>query len=300
MENNEFDQFENERENEYVDEIINSYVKDKSYYKTKRYNGFNFFKNNYVIIIICFLVAILGGVFGSFAYNAFSSVNDEFLSDKSESVSKEAKKEKLSYKNNSVADAVDKVADCVVDVDAQIYNKRVVEENVGSGLIYSSDGYIITNEHIIRGAKKVKVTLNNGNIYDASIIGSDAKNDVAILKINEINLTPIIFGDSSEIRKGEDIFVIGNPLGELSGSVTNGIISSKNREIELEGTKMSLIQTNAEINSGNSGGGVFKLTGELIGVVIAKSTGEDLEGLGFVIPSNTVKTCVENLIKKSE
>ena len=297
MKNNEFDQFGNKKENEYVDEIINGYVNDQSYYTTKGHNDFNSFKKSYVIIIICFFVAILGGFFGSFAYNFFWSIGSEILSDKSENT--DNKSASVSYVNNAVADAVDKVADCVVDIEAEVSNKKVEEEDAGSGLIYSSDGYIITNENLIRDAKKVKVTFNNGEVYNANIIGSDAKNDVAVLKINETKLSPVTFGDSSSVRKGEDIFVIGNPLGELSGSVTNGIVSAKNRELELEGSIMSLIQTNAEINSGNSGGGVFKLNGELIGVVIAKSTGEDLEGLGFVIPSNTVKTCVEKLIKKS-
>lgn len=283
-----YDDFEkNNSDEEYVEKVINNYINDNSYSNGKKRQITNSLENNYIVIVLSFFVAIVGGFFGNFIYNVFSSV---FI-DKDLSVESSISQTTATL---STADAVAKVSDSVVDVETEISNN--VGE-AGSGLIYTDDGYIITNEHIIRDSKSLKVTLNNGTVYDASIIGSDKKNDIAVLKINEKGLKPVIFGDSSDIRKGEDIFVIGNPLGELGGSVTNGIVSAKNRELELEGFKMSLIQTNAEINSGNSGGGVFKLTGELVGMVIAKSTGEDLEGLGFVIPSNTVKSCVEKLLK---
>lgn len=292
MKDDKFDSYEPEKDNEYVDQIINNYVKDDSYYNPKKRKIISSFGNNYIIIIICFFVAVIGGFFGSFVYNIFSVTFSEDLNKPSENSTAVS-----SIVTHSTADAVAKVSDSVVDVETVTQDKMSHSGEAGSGLVYSSDGYIITNEHVIRGAKVINVVLSNGNTYDAKVIGSDSKNDVALLKINETNLTPVKFGDSSTLRKGDDIFVIGNPLGEFGGSVTNGIISAKNREIDLEGSKMSLIQTNAEINSGNSGGGVFKLTGELIGMVIAKSVGDDLEGLGFVIPSNTVKSCIENFSK---
>ena len=291
MKEDKFNSYESESDNEYVDKIINSYVKDNSYYNPKKRKINNSFGNN-IIIIICFFVAVIGGFFGSFIYNIFNETFSEELNKPSENSATVS-----SILTHSTADAVAKVSDSVVDIKTVTETKIPYNGEAGSGLVYSNDGYIITNEHVIRGAKVINVVLSNGNTYDAKVIGSDSKNDVALLKINETNLTPVKFGDSSTLRKGDDIFVIGNPLGEFGGSVTNGIISAKNREIDLEGSKMSLIQTNAEINSGNSGGGVFKLTGELVGMVIAKSVGDDLEGLGFVIPSNTVKSCIENFSK---
>ena len=239
-------------------------------------------------IVLSFLVALVGGVLGSVIYNSSTAKPNATSS------------AVVSTKTiGSIADAVDIAEPSVVDVETEsIDAKGNLIGEAGSGVIYSQDGYIITNKHVISRAKKIDVTLSNGKIYPATVVAADNKNDIAILKIDANDLTPAKFSDSSTLRRGEEIFVIGNPLGELSGTVTDGIISAENREIELDGTKMSLIQTNAEINSGNSGGGMFRLSGELIGIVIAKTAGDDLEGLAFVIPANKVKECVESLLKK--
>lgn len=166
----------------------------------------------------------------------------------------------------------------------------------GSGVIISKDGYLVTNHHVISDAKKVTVILCDGTQYDAKIVASDAKSDLAVLKIEATELTPAVFGNSDKTILGEVAIAIGNPLGTFGGSVTTGVISGLNREISIEGSIMNLLQTDAAVNPGNSGGGLFNSKGELIGIVNAKSTGSDVEGIGFAIPTNDVRAVVDDLI----
>ena len=192
-------------------------------------------------------------------------------------------------------------ANSVVEITTSVEGKSYFYGNYtatgnGSGVIISKDGYIVTNNHVINGASKVEVTLKDGNSYEATVIGSDSRTDVAILKINADNLKAANLGDSSKLRVGELAVVIGNPLGKLGGTVTDGIISALEREITLDGTTMNLIQTNAAVNPGNSGGGLFNDKGELVGIVVAKSSGLDVEGLGFAIPINDVKNVINDII----
>ena len=140
----------------------------------------------------------------------------------------------------------------------------------GSGVILTEDGYIATCAHVVDGAKSVKVTLNDDTSYDATIVGTDKQNDIAIIKIEATGLTPAIVGDSETLTVGSEVIAIGNPLGELRGTATAGIISATNRTIEVEGQTMTLVQTDAAISPGNSGGGLFDATGKLIGIVNAK------------------------------
>lgn len=201
----------------------------------------------------------------------------------------------------SVADIADLTANSVVEITTSVEGKSYFYGNYtatgnGSGVIISKDGYIVTNNHVINGASKVEVTLKDGNSYEATVIGSDSRTDVAILKINADNLKAANLGDSSKLRVGELAVVIGNPLGKLGGTVTDGIISALEREITLDGTTMNLIQTNAAVNPGNSGGGLFNDKGELVGIVVAKSSGLDVEGLGFAIPINDVKDVINDII----
>lgn len=166
----------------------------------------------------------------------------------------------------------------------------------GSGIIISTDGYILTNNHVIESANEITVRLHDGTEYKATVVGSDSRTDVGILKVDAKNLKPVTIGDSSALVVGETAVVIGNPLGQLGGTVTDGIISALEREISLDGTKMNLIQTNAAINPGNSGGGLFNSKGELVGIVVAKSSGLDVEGLGFAIPINDVKGVINDIL----
>lgn len=201
-----------------------------------------------------------------------------------------------------LADMVDETSPSVVEVYTETkqvssWFQDYVTEGAGSGVILTEDGYIVTNHHVIDGASTIKVRLSSGQSYTASLTGTDEKTDLAVLKIDASGLTAAALADSSSVRVGDFVIAIGNPLGELGGTVTNGIISAKDREITIDGEPMTLLQTSAAVNPGNSGGGLFNLDGELVGVVNAKSSGEDVEGLGFAIPANTVKEITQELIQ---
>lgn len=191
-------------------------------------------------------------------------------------------------------------ADSVVEISTESVQRgsmmqQYVVQGAGSGVIVTEDGYIITNNHVISGASKITVRLKDTTSYEAKLIGTDSELDVALLKIEATGLKAVIMGDSSSLKVGEKAIAIGNPLGELGGTVTEGIISSLDRTIALNNTNMTLLQTDAAINPGNSGGGLFNSRGEFIGLVVAKSSGEDVEGLGFAIPVNNVKPVVNDL-----
>ena len=181
-------------------------------------------------------------------------------------------------------------------VSTDSWARQYVTNGAGSGVVYSEDGYILTNNHVIDGASTIEVTLHDGTSYDATVVATDEQTDVAVLKIDATGLTPVTLGDSSQLSVGDLAVAIGNPLGTLAGTATDGIISGLEREITLEGKSMTLLQISASINPGNSGGGVFDQYGNLIGLVVAKSSGSDVEGLGFAIPVNTVKEVAESLI----
>jgi len=175
--------------------------------------------------------------------------------------------------------------------------RQFVTEGAGSGVIISEDGYIVTNNHVIEGSRKISVRLSNGKDYEATLVGRDSKTDIAVIKIKTAGLQPAVYGNSDDIVVGELAVAIGNPLGQLGGTVTEGIISALSRNIEIDGNMMSLLQTSAAVNPGNSGGGLFNGCGELIGVVNAKSSGSDIEGIGFAIPINLAKFIAQSLIK---
>lgn len=177
----------------------------------------------------------------------------------------------------------------------------------GSGFIFSDDGYILTNYHVIEGATSVKVALFNGEEYDASLVGYDASNDIAVLKIDAQGLTPVVLGNSDTLNVGDDVVAIGNPLGEFTFSLTKGSVSALNREVTLSnGTSrytMDLIQTDCAINSGNSGGALFNLYGEVVGITNAKYSNNgnasqaSIESIGFAIPINQVRSIVDSIIE---
>lgn len=199
----------------------------------------------------------------------------------------------------TVAEIAAKAADSVVEITTEVvstsYRGRFVSEGAGSGVIVSSDGYIATNNHVIEGASKITVRLKNGDEHDAKLVATDPKTDVALIKIEATGLSAVTFGDSKKLMVGELAVAIGNPLGELGGTVTDGIISALDREITLDGRTMNLLQTSAAINPGNSGGGLFNSKGELIGIVVAKSSGDNIEGLGFAIPINDASAVLDQL-----
>ncbi len=175
-------------------------------------------------------------------------------------------------------------------------SSQQVQSGSGSGIILTSDGYIVTCKHVVDGAETIKVILNDDKEYDATLVGSDSRSDLAVLKIDATGLSPATLGDSDMLTVGEDVIAIGNPLGELRGTATSGIISALSREVTVENTTMSLIQTDAAISPGNSGGGLFNASGSLVGIVNAKASSSNAEGLGFAIPVSSVKTIISNLI----
>ena len=203
--------------------------------------------------------------------------------------------------NASYAAVANAVKDSVVEISTEMAMgnsifQQFIQSGAGSGVIISKDGYIITNNHVIEGATKISVRLTNGTQYEAKLIGTDDQADIAVLKIEATDLTFAVIGSSKDLVVGEEVLAIGNPLGELGGSVTNGIISALDREMTIEGQTMRLLQTNAAINPGNSGGGLFNMDGELIAIVNAKSSGLGIEGLGFAIPIDYAYSIANELL----
>lgn len=174
------------------------------------------------------------------------------------------------------------------------YSQPVISS--GTGFIITEDGYIITNHHVIQNADNITVTDYDGNEYKASLVGSEPANDIAVLKI-DAQKTPVTLGNSSELKVGDDIMVIGNALGELSYTFTDGIVSHLSRQLSVEGGKsINMFQTNAAINNGNSGGPVYNMYGEVVGIASAKYASETIEGLGFCIPIDDVKLMISDII----
>lgn len=180
-----------------------------------------------------------------------------------------------------------------------LYGSGMIESSEGSGIIMTADGYIITNAHVVDGASGMKIVLNNGEEYDAKLIGMDTNTDLAVVKIVADNLTPAEFGDSTQLQVGEDVIAIGNPGGlQLAGSVTKGVVSGVNRPIKSDdvGYTMNCIQTDAAINPGNSGGALVNQHGQVIGINSSKIADTAFEGLGFAIPISEAKPIVDDLI----
>lgn len=176
------------------------------------------------------------------------------------------------------------------------YFNQYVATGAGSGVIISADGYIVTNDHVISGANSIAVRLHDGTTLDAALVATDAKTDLAVIRVQAQELIPATLGTSADLVVGQPVVAIGNPLGRLGGTVTDGIISAKDRVISIDGEHMTLLQTNAAVNPGNSGGGLFDAQARLVGVVNSKSSGSDVEGLGFAIPIDTARPVIEQLI----
>ncbi len=200
---------------------------------------------------------------------------------------------------DSVAPTVVEITTETVVTESYFWGGNYVTSGAGSGVIISSDGLIITNNHVVSGANTITVRTNDGTDYEAKVIGSDSESDIAVIKIEAENLPCALLGNSDNLAVGDEVVAVGNPLGNLGGTVTNGIVSALSREVDIDGVSMTLIQTNAEVNPGNSGGGLFNMYGELVGIVNAKSTtsssGVSVEGIGFAIPINTAKKVAEEL-----
>ncbi|MBQ6655251.1 MAG: trypsin-like peptidase domain-containing protein [Erysipelotrichaceae bacterium] len=211
------------------------------------------------------------------------------------------KEETRVIQQTDYTELVEEVKNTVVEVYTEqvSYNSyfgNYVTEGAGSGVIYSADGYIITNNHVIDGASSIFVTLANGEKYNAELVATDVKSDLAVIRIEAEGLQPAVLGNSEKIAVGQICIAIGNPMGTLGGTVTAGIVSGLSRDVTIENVPMTLMQINVAISPGNSGGGLFSSNGELIGIVNAKSVSENVEGIGFAIPIDVVKEVVEQLI----
>jgi serine protease Do len=199
----------------------------------------------------------------------------------------------------SLQDIYENTIDSVVSISCSSLHST----STGTGLILTEDGYIVTNAHVIEGAAVVQVILQSKQSYQATVVGADEITDLAVLRIDAMDLHPAKLGDSDNMRVGDTVVAIGDPLGlELSGSMTDGIVSAINRDISVDGRSMTLIQTNAALNSGNSGGPLINCYGQVVGINTMKigdyMSSAGVEGLGFAIPSDTVSDIVTQLIRQ--
>lgn len=255
-----------------------------------------------LLIALCVVVSALFGFGGSYLANALNGGHSG--SNKTASVSKNGYKlEDATGSKMTVQEVTNKTKDSVVEiktesVSADAWMQQYVTEGAGSGVVMTADGYIMTNNHVIDGASKITVTTSDDKEYEAKLVGTDSITDIAVLKISAKNLTPATYGNSDQLAVGDMAVAIGNPLGELGGTVSAGIISALDRELAIDGKTMTLLQTDASINPGNSGGGLFNGDGQLIGIVVAKSSGSNVEGLGFAIPINKAADVAQQLMDK--
>ena len=255
-----------------------------------------------LLIALCVVVSALFGFGGSYLANALNGGHSG--SSKTASVSKNGYKlEDATGSKMTVQEVTNKTKDSVVEiktesVSADAWMQQYVTEGAGSGVVMTADGYIMTNNHVIDGASKITVTTSDDKEYEAKLVGTDSITDIAVLKISAKNLTPATYGNSDQLTVGDMAVAIGNPLGELGGTVSAGIISALDRELAIDGKTMTLLQTAASINPGNSGGGLFNGDGQLIGIVVAKSSGSNVEGLGFAIPINKAADVAQQLMDK--
>ena len=202
-----------------------------------------------------------------------------------------------------ITDVLANCMNAVVSIDVSVSNgQQNVIAGSGSGVIISNDGYIVTCNHVVEGSSSIDVFLNDGTQYKAEVTGTDSVTDIALIKLKAdgVSFPFATLGSSESLRVGDAVYAIGNALGELSNTVTEGIISALGRDIEVEGQSMSVLQTSAAINEGNSGGGLFLYDGSLIGIVNAKSSGltssgATIDGLGFAVPIDLAKTIIEDL-----
>ena len=201
---------------------------------------------------------------------------------------------------------VDSCVSINVSSNYNFFGQVVQSASSGSGFIITEDGYIVTNYHVIENSTDVEVTLDSGVTYTAQVVGGDESYDIAVLKVDpgEDKLQPVVLGTSSSLQVGDEIVAIGNPLGELTFSMSEGIVSCVNREINVDGTPFNMIQITAAINEGNSGGPLFNIYGEVVGIVSAKysssSSGNSVEGLGFAIPINDVLSMIQDIIENGQ
>lgn len=253
------------------------------------------------LMLACTLLGTTGGTLGAFYLMGANQNNAvEVLSLQAPSTVEQlavtSSSQKLSLQDVFTNSNPAVVAIATETTGHNAFGQTVNLPAAGSGFVISADGYVVTNNHVIEGADTIKVQMSDGKSYDAKVIGADSYTDLAVLKITASGLKYLSFGDSQSLRVGDQVSAIGNPLGELANTFTVGYISALNREINIDGIPRTMLQTDTAVNSGNSGGPLINEYGYVIGVVSAKSSGSNVEGLGFAIPSSVASEIVKELI----
>ncbi|MCR5384853.1 MAG: trypsin-like peptidase domain-containing protein [Saccharofermentans sp.] len=268
------------------------------------------------LALCCSLVGGAAGAGGVFALDRLGGNNDtKEESTRTDSTIRIGNRDNASIQLTSVdtnnqltaseiyANNVNSTVGITTSITANYYGYQMEASAAGSGFILTDDGYIVTNYHVVEGANAIQITTYDNESYDAKLIGYDESNDIAVLKVNAKNLTPVILGDSDQLNVGDSVVAIGNPLGQLAFSLTSGSVSALNRRISISNVAMNLIQTDCAINSGNSGGALFNSYGEVIGITNAKysSSGASntaaIENIGFAIPINNVRNIITSIIE---
>ncbi len=251
-----------------------------------------------LMVLICTVTSLLAGALGGWLAVTRLGGSSPVIVQSQEAGTSPATTVGAKHTEKTISEVAEVISPSVVEIFTEVtmnsygfFGGTYTSQAAGSGVILSADGYIITNNHVLADANSITVRTYDGTEYEATVIGSDSKSDIGVIKIEANDLTPAVIGDSSLIKAGDTAIVVGNPLGTLGGSVTHGIISAASRELIISNESMELIQTDATINSGNSGGGLFDGNGNLVGIVNAKdsgttSSGALIEGIGFAIPIN--------------
>ncbi len=263
-------------------------------------------KKTTVLVAVGLVLALLMGLLGSAIGNSLFGKGSTTIYEgqRESSVIDVAKVDtgKLMTAAEVYAANVNSTVGITTSVTTNFWGFQTTSAASGSGFILTADGYVLTNYHVIESSNSISVTLYDGKSFDAALIGYDESSDIAVLKIDAEGLTPVVLGDSDNLNVGDSVVAIGNPLGELTFSLTSGAVSALNREITLSNSvTMNLIQTDCAINSGNSGGALFNLYGEVIGITNAKysgsGSGASIDNIGFAIPINHVRGIVESIIE---
>ena len=259
------------------------------------------------IVALALVCALVGGFIGAGVSGATTKVNKTSVqvSDREVAQVQTVKVDGKTQMSMSevYASNVNSVVSINVSATTNYFGQTVQTAASGTGFFITEDGYILTNHHVISDASSVKVTLYNGETYDAKVIGSDEDYDIAVLKIDVTGATPVVLGDSSKVAIGESVAAVGNPLGELTFSMSEGIVSCVNRAINVDGTPFNMIQVDCSINPGNSGGPLFNSYGEVIGIVSAKYSSYSnttVEGIGFAIPISDVQTIITDIMENGQ
>ena len=278
----------------------------------KKKSGLSFGK----VIAVALVCSLLGGALGAGSVLLFRLSGSQNITEKDPVTLLEGQREDTQIQLEQIptgelmnatqvyAKNVNSTVGIKTSITTNYWGYQTTSAASGSGFVLSEDGYVLTNFHVVEDSNAITVSCYDGTTYDAILVGYDESNDIAVLKVEATGLTPVILGDSQKLNVGDDVIAIGNPLGELTFSLTAGKISSMDRQVTMQnGVTMDLIQTDCAINSGNSGGALFNMYGEVVGITNAKYSGNSRSGasidnIAFAIPINDVRSIVESIIEK--